>query len=239
MNGEAVLLLGGGRAVLMQIAHPLVAKGVAEHSDFERDPFGRLVGTLNAMTAVVFGTREQSARAVASMRAVHDRVAGDGYRADDPELLQWVYATLIDTALDIHRRFLRPLGSAEAEQFYAESLVVAEVLGVPRSLQPPTLANFQQYVAHMVDTVQVGDDARRLARSVLRPPAPLPARPVVDPVFLVMQQLTTGLLPPRLREGFGLTWDGARQLALEGVQAWSRLTLPRVPPALRHILVRL
>src|SRR5947207_8065392 len=107
--GAGVLLLGGGRAVLMQIAHPLVAKGVAEHSDFERDPFGRLIATLNAMTAVVFGSRERSQRTVAAMQTVHDRVAGDGYRANDPELLQWVYATLIDTALDIHIRFLRPL----------------------------------------------------------------------------------------------------------------------------------
>src|SRR5205823_10179000 len=90
VNGEGVLLLGGGRAVLMQIAHPRVAKGVAEHSDFERDPFGRLIATLNAMTAVVFGTRERSERTVAAMRAVHERVVGDGYSANDPELLQWV-----------------------------------------------------------------------------------------------------------------------------------------------------
>jgi len=236
VNGEGVLLLGGGRAVLMQIAHPLVAKGVAEHSDFERDPFGRLIATLNAMTAVVFGSRERSQRTVAAMQTVHDRVAGDGYRANDPELLQWVYATLIDTALDIHSRFLRPLGTAEAEQFYEESLVVAEILGVPRSIQPPTLANFHQYVGHMVDTVEVSDDARRLSRAVLHPPAPLPARPVVDPLFLVMRHLTAGLLPPRLREGFGLGWDVPRQVALDGLERWSRLTLPRVPVALRHIL---
>src|SRR5438094_7040189 len=122
------------------------------------------------MPVVVFGTRERYERTVAATQAVHERVAGDGYRANDPELLQWVYATLIDTALDIHRRFLRPLGTAEAEQFYEESLVVAEVLGVPRSMQPPTLANFHQYVGHMVDTLEVSDDARRLARAVLRPP---------------------------------------------------------------------
>src|SRR4051812_30975613 len=89
VNGEAVLLVGAGRALLMQLSHPLVAKGVAEHSDVERDPFGRLIGTLNAMTAVVFGSAELSSRTVAAMRAVHDRVTGEGYRANDPELLQW------------------------------------------------------------------------------------------------------------------------------------------------------
>jgi uncharacterized protein (DUF2236 family) len=233
VNGEGVLLLGGGRAVLMQIAHPLVAKGVAEHSDFERDPFGRLVGTLNAMTAVVFGSREQAARSVASMRAVHDRVVGDGYHANDPVLLQWVYATLIDTAMEMHRRFLRPLGRAEAEQFYDQSVTVAEVLGVPRSIQPPTLAAFTRYMAGMVDTLVVSDDGRRLARSVLHPPAPLPTAPLL----LIVRQLTTGLLPRPLREGFGLGWDRPRKATLESVQAWSRLTLPLVPPSLRRALV--
>jgi uncharacterized protein (DUF2236 family) len=237
VNGEGVLLLGGGRAVLMQIAHPLVARGVAEHSDFERDPFGRLVATLNTMTAVVFGNVEQSQRAVGTMQAVHDRVVGDGYSANDPELLQWVYATLIDTALEVHTRFLRPLGTAEAEQFYEQSLTVAEILGVPRPLQPPTLAKFHQYMHHMVDTLTVGDDARRLARSVLRPNVTLALSPVVQPVLFASRQLTAGLLPERLRDGFGLGWDEGRQRALEALQAWSRLTLPLVPSAVRRVLV--
>jgi uncharacterized protein (DUF2236 family) len=171
------------------------------------------------------------------MRAVHDRVVGDGYRANDPELLQWVYATLIDTAMEMHNRFLRPLRTTEAEQFYAESVVVAEALGVPRSLQPDSLSGFHRYMATMIDTVEVSDDARRIARSVLRPPTPLPTWPVVEPVFLVVRQLTAGLLPPRLRQGFGLSWDGARQLTLEGVQAWSRLVLPLVPAPVRRVLV--
>jgi uncharacterized protein (DUF2236 family) len=238
VNGEGVLLLGGGRAVLMQIAHPLVAKGVAEHSDFERDPFGRLVATLNTMTAVVFGNVEQSQRAVASMQAVHGRVVGDGYSANDPELLQWVYATLIDTALDVHTRFLRPLGTAEAEQSYEQSLLVAEILGVPSSLQPPTLARFHQYMDHMVDTLAVGDDARRLAQSVLRPNVTPALSPVVQPVLFASRQLTAGLLPEPLREGFGLSWDDGRQRALEALQAWSRRTLPLVPTSLRRVLVR-
>jgi uncharacterized protein (DUF2236 family) len=237
VNGEGVLLLGGGRAVLMQIAHPLVARGVADHSDFERDPFGRLVATLNTMTAVVFGNVEQSQRAVASMQAVHGRVVGDGYSANDPELLQWVYATLIDTALDVHTRFLRPLGTAEAEQFYEQSLLVAEILGVPRSLQPPTLARFHQFMDRMVDTLAVGDDARRLARSVLRPNVAPALSPVLQPVLFASRQLTAGLLPAPLREGFGLSWDDGRQRALEALQAWSRFTLPFVPSSLRRVLV--
>src|SRR4051812_15184070 len=169
VNGEGALLLGGGRALLMQIAHPSVAQGVADHSDFQRDPFRRLQGTLDAMTTVVYGTEEQARHVSAGLEAVHRRVAGPGYSANDPDLLWWVYATLIDTALRIHTRFLRPLSPGEAEEFYAESRMVAELLGVPASNQPATLSEFQAYVRHMVGTLQVTDTARELAGAIFRP----------------------------------------------------------------------
>src|SRR6476661_2280383 len=91
---EGALVMGGGRALLMQLAHPSVAQGVAEHSDFEADPMARLRGTLEATYTIVFGTDEAAARTAASVHAVHDRVTGAGYRANDPELLCWVNATL-------------------------------------------------------------------------------------------------------------------------------------------------
>src|SRR2546429_319415 len=109
VDGEAVLLLGGGRALLMQLAHPMVARGVAEHSQFEADPFSRLQRTLDAVTTIVFGTEDEARQVAAVVGAVHERVFGDGYRANDPDLLMWVHATLIDTALRVHARFLRPL----------------------------------------------------------------------------------------------------------------------------------
>ena len=115
VNGEGALLLGGGRALLMQIAHPRVAQGVADHSDFQRDPFRRLQGTLDAMVTIVFGTEAQAREMAAVVGAVHDRVTGPGYKANDPELLWWVYATLIDTAVRMHARFVRPLTRREAD----------------------------------------------------------------------------------------------------------------------------
>src|SRR5437763_10623992 len=87
---EGALLLGGGRALLMQLAHPQVAQGVAEHSGFEADPFARLRGTLTAMTTIVYGTEEQARRMAAEVRRVHRHVRGDGYYANDPALLLWV-----------------------------------------------------------------------------------------------------------------------------------------------------
>src|SRR5258707_6217459 len=79
VDAEAILLLGGGRALLMQLAHPQVAAGVAEHSGFASDPFSRLRPTLDATFTIVFGTAEQAAKNAAALPAVHDRVVGEGY----------------------------------------------------------------------------------------------------------------------------------------------------------------
>src|SRR4051794_41951979 len=84
VDGEAVLLLGGGRALLMQLAHPAVAQGVADHSGFEADPFARLRGTLNAMTTIVYGTREQAARVAAEVKSIHRRGGGEGGYGQHP-----------------------------------------------------------------------------------------------------------------------------------------------------------
>ena len=106
VDGEGVLLLGGGRALLMQLAHPAVAAGVSDHSDFRDDPFVRLRRTLDASYAIVFGEADEAAEVAAAVRAVHATVTGPGYRADDPALLLWVHATLVDTALRIYERLL-------------------------------------------------------------------------------------------------------------------------------------
>src|SRR5438067_1722302 len=123
VSSEAILLLGGGRALLMQLAHPQVAAGVADHSGFEADPFGRLRRTLEATFTIVYGTQEDADLVARQLWAVHERVTGPGYRANDPELLLWVNATLIDTALRIHARFLRPLSPTDAERYYQDSVV--------------------------------------------------------------------------------------------------------------------
>jgi uncharacterized protein (DUF2236 family) len=229
VDGEAVLLLGGPRALLLQLAHPAVAQAVAEHSDFASDPFTRLRRTLEATRAIVFGDDAEAAAAVEAVRRVHARVVGDGYRADDPDLLLWVHAALVDTALVVHRVFLRRLPDREAEEYYEQSTVIAELLGVPRDRQPRDLAAFRQYVADMVATLEVSDTARRLSHAVLRPRVPLAA----GPVFGAVRQVTAGLLPPRVRAGYGLSWDPARGAALAAVALASQAVLPRVPRPLR------
>lgn len=228
-----MLLLGGTRALLMQLAHPLVARGVADHSGFEADPFARLQRTLDASYTIIFGTEDQARRTARQVHHVHRRVKGDGYEANDPTLLLWVHSTLVDTALRIHARFLGPLHPSEAEEYYRQSMTVAALLGVPLELQPPDLAAFRAYVRHQVATLPVSDDARRLARSVLHPRVPLGAL-VGEPLSLAVRNLTAGLLPPPLRAAYGLSWDPARQVAFTSAAFAVRQLLPRVPGSLRR-----
>jgi uncharacterized protein (DUF2236 family) len=231
VDGEAILLLGGPRALLMQLAHPLVARGVAEHSDFAADPFARLQRTLDATYTIVFGTEAEARHTAAVITAVHHSVTGPGYAAMDPELLMWVHATLVDTAMRVHRRFFGGLSAADAERYYEESTLVAELLGVPRAAQPEDLAAFRRYVAHMVDTLEVSDQARTLAYDVLHPKLPR----VTAPVMEVARQLTAGLLPRQLREAYGFTWDRQRKALFAAAGLASRTVVPRIPGRLRRV----
>ena len=217
----------------MQLAHPLVARGVADHSGFEADPFARLQRTLDASYTIVFGSEEAARRVARRIHNVHRRVTGDGYEANDPELLLWVHSTLVDTALRIHSRFLGPLPRHEAEAYYLQSTRVAELLGVPLECQPADLEAFRRYVRHQVATLQVSDEARTLARSVLHPKVPLGAV-MGQPISLVARNLTAGLLPAPLRTAYGLSWDPARQAAFAAACLAARQLLPRVPGRLRR-----
>jgi uncharacterized protein (DUF2236 family) len=235
VNGEAVLLLGGGRALLMQLAHPLVARAVADHSRFRSDPFARLQGTLDTVYTVVFGSEAQALDAAAALAAVHDRVRGPGYRATDPELMLWVHATLVDTALRIHRRFLGGLAEDDADRYYADSVRLGEVLGVPRAVQPADRAEFRAYVRTMIGSLVVTEEARALARAVLHPRLPWPVVPVAEPLAVLGRQLTVGLLPPPLRRAYRLSWDPGRQAALTAASVATRAVLPRIPAGLRRV----
>jgi uncharacterized protein (DUF2236 family) len=230
VDGERVLLLGAGRALLMQLAHPLVARGIAEHSDFPSDPYGRLRRTLAASYTMSFGTVEQAERTAAVVRAVHERVRGDGYDANDPELVMWVHATLVDTALRVHDRFFGGLSADEAEQYYQESKRKAVLFGTPLEDQPRDLVEFRDYMQWMVATLRVSDEARRLGHDIVYPALPLPLSPLVR----LGREVTAGLLPPTFRRQFGLAWDPVRGAALEAAALAGRLTLRHVPAPLRR-----
>lgn len=231
VNRENVLLLGGGRALLMQLAHPSVAAGVDAHSDFRTNPVRRLRRTVRMTMAIIFGDRETALAAARAVNRVHGRVRGEGYRALDPDLLLWVHATLVDSALATYGTFVRQLSRRESDEFYQESKLAGELLGIPRESFPEHIEDFDRYVDEMIDsgTVAVNDVARGLGRLVLRPKVPLLPGPVMVPFEIV----TAGLLPPSLRQQYRLAWGPAQQRAFRLAMA----TVPRVvratPPWLR------
>lgn len=231
VNRENVLLLGGGRALLMQLAHPSVAAGVDAHSDFRTNPVRRLRRTVGMTMAIIFGDRETAVAAARTVNKAHLRVRGEGYRALDPDLLLWVHATLVDSALVTYSTFVQPLSRRESDEFFQESKLVGELLGIPRDDFPEHLDDFDRYVTEMIASgrVAVNDVARSLGRLVLRPRLRLLPRPVMIPFEIV----TAGLLPESLREQYRLSWGPAQKRAFRLATA----TVPRVvkltPPLLR------
>ena len=246
LHREVVLLAGWGSAILLQLAHPLVAQGVAEHSAFLREPrgrLGRLRRTLESMLALTFGDDHEAGRAVARINAIHDRVhgalsdrhgsfpAGAYYSAHDPDLLAWVHATLVDTFLATYHRFVADLTDEERDRYCAESVRIEPLLGIPAGLLPRTYGDLRRYMATKLASGEIvpTDVARTLAREILYPPLPWPARPLTA----LSRLLTTGLLPPTIRRAYDLKWTPRRERVLWLVGATSRRTLPLLPGFLR------
>jgi uncharacterized protein (DUF2236 family) len=245
---ELALILGGPRALLMQVAHPLVAAGVAAHSNYREDPWNRLERTMTAVWSIVFGSREEADEAAARVKAVHLTVrgrletpmgpfpAGTRYSAVDPELLMWVHATLVDTALLVYGSWVRPLSEEDKAAYYEDMKTLARLFGTPDDVIPPTFQDFRQYMEDQLasDEICVTETAREIAETVLRPPVPLPLRPMVEMVNL----LTVSLLPPALRRGYGLRWDPAKAAIVATSRPWLRhVVLPLMPDLIRGVHV--
>lgn len=212
----------------MQVAHPLVARGVAEHSSYRTDRLARLLGTLRPMYAIAFGTPAEARRAARAVRAAHAPVVGPGYSADAPVLQRWVLATLIDTSLLVYRHFVGPIpgGTRGEDAYYAEMCQLGAWVGLDAAAMPADLAAFREYVRDAVATLEVTPEARRIADDLF---APLPEAPWLSPAMPLVRELTAGLLPRRLREAYGLPWGPRRARALVAAGRLGRLVLPRLP----------
>lgn len=237
VSREPAVLFGGGCALLLEVAHPLVAAGVADHSDFRRDPFGRLQRTLAAITALALEPRSAALSAARGVAHAHERVrgalaeaigpfaAGTEYHGRDPELVLWVWATLADTAIAVYRDFVGPLDGAALAEYHRDQRALALLLGAPAERTPGDRVSFRRWFDRVVasDTLTVGPAARDIARAVL-------AAPGVDrgPVSLI----TAALLPARLRREFGLAWDTDRERRYRELAAGVRALRP-VQPGLR------
>lgn len=241
---EWAMLLGAGRAVLMQLAHPLVAAGVAQHSSFAVDPVGRSQRTVEFTQVMAFGTRHEARAMARSVNRLHTGVVGQlghaageytrdaAYRARDPELLLWVYATLVDTALALYPRLVAPLNRATQRRYYEESKRTTTLLGLPHDMMPRTLDDFEAYVHSMLEGADlcVTPEARTLGHQLMHLPAAAPVRTF----YPLGELLTAGFLPPRLRCEYEFAWSVRHERIFNATVTSVRTALPLVPPGLRY-----
>jgi uncharacterized protein (DUF2236 family) len=243
------LLTGAGAALLLQVAHPTVAAGVREHSDFERDPWGRLWRTLDFVNVFVYGAPADAARAGRRIREMHQAIKGVApggrrYHALEPEAYAWVHATLGETILASNRMFGRQLRPDEVERFYGEWRALGRLLGVRDRDLPEDWAGFRAYVDTMVDERLEDNDVVQTVIRTLRSPAPPPYVEALPPIAWKVlrapaarttELATAALLPARLRARFGLRLSARDVRELRAFAALSRRATPLMPRSLRRV----
>jgi uncharacterized protein (DUF2236 family) len=243
INREAVLFLGAGRALLMQLAHPWVATSVADHSQVFADPIGRFHRTFKIMFTMTFGTLDQALKGARRLHRRHAIItgvmpkaagpfpAGSHYRANETSAQRWVHATLVETALVAHDLILAPLSSEERERYYAESCILAALFGIPQTSLPSSWEEFGAYNRSMWDseTLTVTPEARAIAGQILR------GTKVSLRTPRWYGAVTAGMLPYQLRKAFRLPYGQAEQRIAEAAIAWIRRVYPALPARLRYV----
>lgn len=223
-NAPVTPFLGGGAAVLLQVAHPLVACGVVDHSGYDRDLWRRLARTLRALYLITFGDRQEAEQAGAAVQAVHARVhgrtaeqlgpfpPGTTYSATDPALMRWVHATLVHSSLAAYALFVQPLTPEEKERYHEEMNLVARLFGTPADVLAGSYGEFLDYFESQVcsDTITVTRPARQVAEVILAAPLPAPLR-LLAPAHRLA---TARILPTSLRRQYRLRWTPLHDLAL-------------------------
>jgi uncharacterized protein (DUF2236 family) len=237
LSSEAVLIGGAGRAILLQLANPAVARGVAGHTGFFGDPAARLRNTLVYVYAIGCGTPEDLRRAVALVNGAHRDVRGgaDGNRpafdAADPQLQLWVAATLWDTAVRVQQIAFGPLPTEIADRIYAEWPIVGTALQMPEELWPADRAAFAAYLASESDRLTVTDEARAVADALLHPAvAPRWLRLVLP----IGRLATAGMMSPQLRAAFGMPWGPRRERRFRLLLTVTRIVYPLLPARIRY-----
>jgi uncharacterized protein (DUF2236 family) len=239
VHREVTVLFGGARAVLMQAAHPLVIAGASHTGFYERNPWRRLQRTLQLTYAVTFGTRAEAVAAAERINEVHERVKGVDevtgldYDALDPDLLLYVHACLIESALLFERLTIGRLDAAGRQRFHEEQMLVAELLRLPRDRIPPTVSELRAYLREVESSglLRMSDAARTVAGLFHHPPREAEWRPVLRGV----SRLAFGTLPPVMRELYGVRMTPRRRVAMSGVFATLRRMHLILPPRYRFI----
>jgi uncharacterized protein (DUF2236 family) len=243
INREIVVVIGWGRAILLQLAHPLIAAAVSDGSRFHAGAGSyvrRAHQTISAMLDLTFGTPAQAQRIVDRINGIHDRVnghlstatgifaAGTPYSARDGRLIVWVHATLVESLILTYEQLIEPLTTQEKDDYAADSAWLARELGAPAGEVPCDAAGVSRFMQEMRSRgeICVGDDARRMAEALLSPKIIVAA-----PAFWVSGLITIGMLPDDLRRAYGFEWDERRARRFQQTTAVVRGTrrlLPRI-----------
>ncbi|WP_119679703.1 oxygenase MpaB family protein [Indioceanicola profundi] len=243
VDREALVFLGAARALLLQLAHPWVAEGVAEHSVALQDPLGRFHRTFGHVYAMVFGTTDQALTAARRLHRRHGAVTGtlaeggggfapgSAYQANRTDALAWVHATLADTALRVHDMVLPPLDPAVRERYWQENRRFGLLFGIPADSLPDDWAGFQDSCRNLWGgpELTVTRAARHVAWTLFSGGSPWMRLPgwYLD--------LTAMTMPPALRDGFGLAWGPRQERRAKRVLFLIRRSYPLLPTALRHV----
>src|SRR6185503_14157007 len=239
VNREMLLGLAGMRALLMELAHPLIAAGVAKHSDFRKRPFKRLYRTMRLMSCITFRSRKAASLAVQRIHQCHSSVQGElrqpagchpsgrAYNANDPQLKLWVLATLIDSSLYLYELFVRTLSVEEKESYYQDSRRMGLLLGIVSAGMPADYGSFAVYLQTMLSggTLVVSAQAQEVAEALL-------AGPLRGRIVRAASFVSIGLLPKDLRVAYGLSWNESQQKRLLKLAAICRRLRPWLPDLL-------
>jgi uncharacterized protein (DUF2236 family) len=237
------VLLGWSRAILLQFAHPLIAAGVYDHSTFRTNPWAavqRLRQTVRAMLALTFGGETDAERTIEHIRAIHRRVrgelahavgpfpAGTPYSAEDPSLVLWVHATLLESVPLFYELLVGPLGEPEHDAYCRDAAPVAVALGASAEDVPMSRRALNEYLERVYSSgeIVVGAQARELATRVVAPFGTLAA-----PATLLTRLLTVGTLPPHVRRDYEFPWTARDERLFELLVPKVRLIRKLVPRA--------
>ncbi len=218
---EGILLAGGGRAILLQLANPAIGRGVARHSDFDARPLDRLHGTLAYVYALANGTEQDVAAVRKTVNRAHAPVRGDGYTAMDARLQLWVAATLYDSGTRVYELVFGALDDASADTVYREYARLGTELQMPAELWPPDRAAFAEYFEATLTTLAVDAEVQDVALKLLG------RRRIV-------RFVSVGLLPPPVRELFGYSWTEPDEARFQRLVRRSARVYRVLPRWIRH-----
>lgn len=223
VHADPLVAVAGVRALFLQALHPVAMAGIASHSAFRDDPWGRLTRTADYVGTVSFGSTDEALRATAAVRGVHRRVRGTDphtgrvYRASDPDLLLWVHVVLVESILSVTTRGGLQLPPAEADTYVAEQALLAELVGVPHGDAPEDVAALRGQLEGMRPALVATEAAREAARFVLLPPMPVPVQVATParPAWTTLAALAFAAQPAWARRLYRLPSTGPTDLATD------------------------